>query len=260
MLYFILAGVTWIRRVALFRLWVKLASCIQSRSTDGMPLVSSVQEPSLSICCTNTWGNSWLRLALPLAIQPAGVKVSSSGVQSGYSQSSACPLTWVLPTASQLSFCLCNLKIRRYHLFLKHPVALQGWLGKNMLMGVRLSQKAIRASLISLKRTSKYEGGIVGKKKDFRLKERGQGRVMRAKNDSHSIHTFRKSLSCLAVNLVNCKTNLPGSIYAHMCNNQLLSDWFQGQLHRRESMTVTVSLINNNREVICPMRELTTVI
>lgn len=77
---------------------------------------------------------------------------------------------------------------------------------------------------------------------------------MRAKSDSHSIHTFRKSLPCLAVNPMNCKTNLPGNMYAHMCNNgithrdnQLLSDWFQGQLHRRKSMTVTVSLLNNNR-------------
>lgn len=121
-------------------------------------------------------------------------------------------------------------------------------------MGVRLSQKAIRASLIVLKRTSKYEAGIVGKKKEFSWRERSQARVMRAKNDSHSIHTFRKSLPCLAVNPMNCKTNLPGNMYAHMCNNgithrdnQLLSDWFQGQLHRRESMTVTVSLHNNNR-------------
>lgn len=107
-------------------------------------------------------------------------------------------------------------------------------------MGVKLSQKAMRASLISFKRTSKYEGGIVGKKKDFSWRGRGQTRVMRTKNGSHSIHTFRKSLSCLPVNPMICKTNLPGNIYAHMCNNQLLSDCLQVQLHRRESMTVTV--------------------
>lgn len=84
--------------------------------------------------------------------------------------------------------------------------------------------------------------------------EGSQTRVMRAKSDSHSIHTFRTSLPCLAVNPMNCKTNLPGNMYAHTCNNgithrdnQLLSDWFRGQLHRRESMTVTVSLLNNNR-------------
>lgn len=50
MLYFILAAMTWIRRVALFRLWVKLASCIQRWFTDRTPLVSSVQEPTLSHC------------------------------------------------------------------------------------------------------------------------------------------------------------------------------------------------------------------
>jgi hypothetical protein len=59
MLYFILAAVTCIRRVALFRLWVKLASCIQTCSKDRMTLVSAVQEPLLSVVQTHG-GNSQL--------------------------------------------------------------------------------------------------------------------------------------------------------------------------------------------------------
>lgn len=88
MLYFILAGGTCVRRVALLRLWMKLASCIQTWSKDRLTLVSSVQEPLLSVVQIHGEIHSSLRTPLSHLLSHGQSLIPV--VESGYNQSFGC--------------------------------------------------------------------------------------------------------------------------------------------------------------------------
>lgn len=75
MLYFILAAMIHIKRVAVFGLLAKLAECTQSCSKDRVNWVNSVQEPLPSAVqtCLNSQSNS----SYPLSAEPSEVNFVS---------------------------------------------------------------------------------------------------------------------------------------------------------------------------------------